>query len=1003
MSRLFKIRLIIIAIAAVIAACSGAQQCVAQSQTPEVQYKLAAGFYERGQWEEASQALGDFITQYPNVAQTPDASFFLAETLMQQHLFKAAYIHYQQFLTQFAAHPLAVRATFRMGESAFRDNNTKVAIRMLEEFSRKYPQHELNQYAFSYLGQLRLVKSEPQLAQRAFERSLHDYPNGAMSVESRLGLGNAMMKQGYIKEAKRLFEYCVTQNENRPMIADEAKLQLGLVALYQQPIDHAEAQKWFSMVAENATDAKTRATAILSWARSIGETDPNAAFDLLEPVIGWELPTSIKVDLLIESAIAASRTERTELAIGWLQQVRTTKPLNKKILDAVRFEMRLLETQDKVPAAIELAEEFNLEVEKRTIIAKTQEAIGREQYNNGDFEGSRETFGLLLSLQNTGAQQQMTWRYFEALSYIGLKNLKQAENSLGRISDDFSDEKLKSLVQFCKASVKFRLEKYSAAIPYFQKYLSYDLDPGDRRNAKQELAICFTKTGNFVEADLILDSVVSKVNANVIDSSDELESIIELIAEATKDNQKQAIANKWYAYLKDNSQDTDRRNRASRWFLIRNLEVPIEQQTVVSFKKLFAEHPQDALLVTTAIENAKRFEANNDAANAIGWYQLALENSPADNRQLNGGMQLKIANLASKQSGLANLTIAKSNLEAWLASETNDAMLKAEVLFRLAWVYRDLGDSAKSLSNFVQLVNNHIDSKYWPDAAYRIAKQNVTTKNYSGAKELIAKILAVYDLPEAIKSRTHFLAGKVAFAEQDWPNVETAMQAFLATASNDNTKLTAKYFMAEAIFQQQKNARAIKAFDELHLRVDSLPNEYQPWVFLRKASLELLVGDATTAAKLATEGKQRFKDFTSLYEFDFLIARGLESEGLLSDARQHFEKVIASPNGSKTAAAAHSQWRIGETYFHQEKYKLAIAEYYKVDSLYSYPNWRAAALIQAGKCQEHLANPKNAVKLYRQLLDRYPSSEFAVEAQGRLAQISDAATQTANRKPQRTH
>jgi len=142
-----------------------------------------------------------------------------------------------------------------------------------------------------------------------------------MSVESRLGLGNAMMKQGYIKEAKRLFEYCVTQNENRPMIADEAKLQLGLVALYQQPIDHAEAQKWFS--------------------RSIGETDPNAAFDLLEPVIGWELPTSIKVDLLIESAIAASRTERTELAIGWLQQVRTTKPLNKKILDAVRFEMRL--------------------------------------------------------------------------------------------------------------------------------------------------------------------------------------------------------------------------------------------------------------------------------------------------------------------------------------------------------------------------------------------------------------------------------------------------------------------------------------------------------------------------------------------------------------------------------------------------------------------------------------------------------------------------------------
>ena len=1007
MSRLFKIRLSFFAVAVVFAALTNAQQCYAQAENPEVQYKLAAGFYERGQWEEASQALGDFITQHPNVARTPDASFFLAETLMQQHLFKAAYVHYQQFLKKFAAHPLAVRAMFRMGESAFRDNNTQIAIRMLEEFSRKYPQHELNQYAFSYLGQLRLVRSKPQLAQRAFERSLQTYPNGAMSVESRLGLGNAMMKQGYLQEAKRLFEYCASQDQGpiqgQSSVADEARLQLGLVALYQQPADHAEAQKWFAMVAGNAGSANIRATAVLSWARSIGETKPNEAFTLLEPVVGWELPTAIKIDLLIESAIAASKTGRTELAIGWLQQVRAIKPLNQKILDAVRFEMRLLETQDRIPAAIELAEEFNLEVEKRTLIATSQEANGRRQYSNGDFEASLDTFSTLLTLQNTEAEQQMTWRYFEALSYIGLKDFKQAESSLGRISDDFSDDTLISLVLFCKASVKFRLEKYSAAIPYFQRYLNYDLKPRDRRNAKQELAICFAKTENFVEADLLLDSLVSKVNANDLEPNDELESVVELVAEASQHNNDRVIAEKWYAYLKDRSQDADRQKRADRWLLVHSLKTPIEQHTITSFKELFGKHPQDAHLVAAAIENAKRFESNQDIAAAINWYQLALANSPSTNRQLNGGVRIKIAKLAHKQGDLANLKIAESSLEAWLANASNDATLKAEVLFQLAWVHQDLGDSSKSISSFVQLVSNHPDSKYWPDAAYRIAKHNVTTKNYSGAKELIAKILAVSNLPEAIDTRTHFLAGKVAFAEQDWPKVETAMHAFSTKASDNNSRLTAKYFTAEALFQQQKNGPATEAFSELHQCVTLLPNQYQPWVWLRKASLHLLAGDATTAAKLATEGKQRFKDFDSLYEFDFLIARGLESEGLLSDARQQFEKVIASPTGSKTAAAAHSQWRIGETYFHQEKYKLAIAEYYKVDSLYAYPNWRAAALIQAGKCQEHLANLKNATKLYRQLLDRYPNSEFAAEARGRMTQITSAATQTANRIPQRTH
>ena len=153
--------------------------------------------------------------------------------------------------------------------------------------------------------------------------------------------------------------------------------------------------------------------------------------------------------------------------------------------------------------------------------------------------------------------------------------------------------------------------------------------------------------------------------------------------------------------------------RADRWLLVRSLDTPLEKQTLAGFQELFKKHPQDTRLVTTAIENAKRFEAANDIPSAIRWYQLALANSAPTNDKLISGVRIKIAKLAYKQGGKSDLMTAKTELEAWLASATkeNDEMTP-EVLFQLAWVYHDLGDSKQSLENFDKLARTYHKSKY---------------------------------------------------------------------------------------------------------------------------------------------------------------------------------------------------------------------------------------------------------------------------------------------------
>ena len=79
-----------------------------------------------------------------------------------------------------------------------------------------------------------------------------------------------------------------------------------------------------------------------------------------------------------------------------------------------------------------------------------------------------------------------------------------------------------------------------------------------------------------------------------------------------------------------------------------------------------------------------------------------------------------------------------------------------------------------------------------------------------------------------------------------------------------------------------------------------------------------------------------------------------------------------------------SQWVIGETYFHQKDFRSAAKAYHRVEILYAYPKWQAAALLQAAKCRQQLGQTREAANLFRRVRDKYPDTSFVEEAGRRL-------------------
>ena len=124
---------------------------------------------------------------------------------------------------------------------------------------------------------------------------------------------------------------------------------------------------------------------------------------------------------------------------------------------------------------------------------------------------------------------------------------------------------------------------------------------------------------------------------------------------------------------------------------------------------------------------------------------------------------------------------------------------------------------------------------------------------------------------------------------------------------------------------------------------------------------------------------------STIADLDFARGRALLGLARPEDARKAFQAVIDARHGGDLAAQAHLLR--GETYFHEDRLREALTEFLKVDLLYDAPRWQAAALLEAGKVHERLAQWGDAAQTYERLRSRFPDDPHVPEANTRLISV----------------
>ncbi len=915
------------------------------------QFAVAAGHYERRQWKLAAEAFDAFLEKYPADDRVSRCVFFGGEALLQLGQLDTAREHFQKYLAREPDGDHARAALFRAGEAAYLANKPAAAKPDLEQFLAKYPNDRLAAYVLPYLGDIVLSNNDPAAAAALFADGLKRFPDGRMQDDCRLGLARALELQKQTDEAERL--YLAVAGKPTSALADAAQFHLG--SLQYAAGRYEQAVESFSAFDRRLADSPWR---------------PNAS---------------------LGRGLALLKLGRPAEAVGLFDAVLAAP--------SVGDELRQQALQGKVHAALlakdhaavdREAAEFQKQFPNSPLAGDVRRMLARSLVERKEYAPA---VALLepLAKQTSGKQQDLENRYLLAVAYEGMKRYEEALAMLSPVVEA-AEGPLKNDAQLTYGSLLLATKKYAEAIAPLEAFLQSKPTDDAAVKAAGELAVCCARAGRIERAKTVYADLVKEHAGHPL-----VAPTTELLAEAAYDANDAAWSAELSAQLASTGDGNDYAFKGKLGLGWSQFKAGRLAEAAATFDELLQKNPPEAIAAEAAAVRGRALEQLGQNEPALAMYDRVIAQYP--NNKLHADALLSAARI---RSALGQNEQAASLCERFVKEHPQSARLDV-AYYQWAWALRELNRPAESAQQFEQLRKTCPQSRYWTDATYRLANAAFGAKDYATADRLVSEALdrtaTSQDLavdggdrdeptggPKRSQVRPYalFLRGQIAAAKNDWPKTREAFEAFLKEFPDSPRRLIAEFWIAEAHYRQGDFAAAGPRFDQLAKQITPPRESWMAMIPLRRAQMLVRQNRWTDAQAMAERIAADFPGFSQQYEVDYVLGRCLSNAADFEGARNAYGRVIRSPEGAKTETAAMAQWMIGESYFHQKNYDAALREYLRLEILYAWPTWQAAALLQAGKCHERLGQGKQAAELYQRIVKNHPDTKFAGEAAKRL-------------------
>lgn len=940
---------------------------------PQVATILGQCQMNLGRHAVAAEIFDDVLDDFPDHDLADDAAAFQAEAFYRAGDFDAVNEPCRILVERWPDSPRRERAELFRGLSDMARQDFETATDRFGDMLQRYPRGEYADQASLLLAQS-LHRSNRLTRAAAEYRKVIDRARAEFLPEAMHGLALLLHSDRELQAAGTLLDRLLSSSPGHALAAP-ATLLRGRVWFDQG--EYGQAANLFQQVAQGDADLKDDAAYWLAKC-DLRQGTPDRAAARLATAIKDYSESELKPEMMYDWAVALQRAGALEQADAVFNDFRDEFPSHVHAPDALHAMAAIAHQRTHYEISLARAREFLKKYEDHARAPSIAYLVGENQFLAREYDDAVGAFGTFLDDYPNDPQRDNA-RFRLGMAYYHLDRVDEARTLLTEIADGAKTSQQFRNALLALGDMSFRSERWSDAEQLLTDFLSYGVDQPSADDALLKLGLSYARTTQPNKALAAFDT---------------------LIAEAPESHHlAQAIFERGQALVALGSHDAAR--QAFETLLDESPEGDFAVHALNHLGALASERGDYAVAATYYGQVASQSDTGDLTGEALFQAGQALVSA----RQFEQATQ-RFTRLLDKHqnhrrvpeaTALRAVALARNDEHDQALREINRVEqrhasrlhppLIAAILYEKAWCLRETDHIDDATDAYRQLLDQHGDELLHNHALLELAEIESQAEQYSSAAELLRELQQRADggaVPQTqLIERGLYRLGVCEFRMDNTAEASRLLEAFISTFENSDLVPSASLMCGEALYRQSDFSRAAAHMQRV---VDEYPEDDACAAsLLRLGECYAMMQQWDESRQQFELHRQRFSDSEFWFQAQFGIGWALDNTGEHEAAIAAYQPVV---DGYQGPTAARAQFQIGECLFAQRKFEEAARQLLRVDILYAYPQWSAAALYEAGRCFLELGSPVQARKHFELVRAQHGDTQWAQLATQRLNDLA---------------